>query len=154
MNNIKKAARSWAVFGATFLLLAAASTPAYAFDNVDIESLISALPPGWSAAVTAIFIVLYAVAQLRALMPPALTGKIPSVIMAVLDFVAANWRHARNADAVKKVATDAAQANGPSDQQYRTMVETAKNNGELRNGSRIESAGDHPGADRPGSKNA
>ena len=153
MNNLKKIARSWAVMSTVFLVLVAASQPAYAFENIDIESLINTLPAGWSAAVTGVFVVLYAVAQLRALMPPSLTSRIPWVVMKVLDFVAANWRHARNADDVKKVSTDAAQAKGPSDAEFRTVVETAKNNGELRGGSRIESAGDHPGDDRPGSKN-
>lgn len=153
MNNLKKIARSWAVMSAVFLVLVAASQPAYALENIDIEQLINTLPAGWSAAVTGVFVVLYAVAQLRALMPPSLTSRIPWVVMKVLDFVAANWRHARNADAVKKTVIDAAQARGPSDDEFRTVVETAKNKGELRGGSRIESAGDYPGDDRPGSKN-
>ena len=94
---------------------------------------------------------LYAVAQLRAVLPPSVTNKIPTVVMKILDFVAANYAHARNADAVSKAAKEAAKAEGPSDDEYRVMVETAKNKGELR-GSRIESAGDYPGDDRPGSK--
>lgn len=154
MNSLKKIARSWALMSATFLLLVTASSPAFAFDNLDIDALIKALPEGWTSGVTAVFIVLYAVAQLRAVMPPALTNKIPVLVIKVLDFVAANWRHARNAEAVTKVAESATRANGPSDKEYRTMVETAKNKGELRSGSRIESAGDHPGNDRPGSKSA
>lgn len=154
MNSLKKAARAWAVMSAAFLLLAAATRPAFALDGMDIDTLISALPAGWANGITGVFVVLYAVAQLRALMPPALTSRIPLVVMKMLDFVAANWRHARNADALKKEAASAAQANGRSDADYRTMVETAKNKGELRSGSRIESAGDNPGAVRPGSKSA
>lgn len=73
------------------------------------------------------------------------------MVMKILDLVAANYAHARNADAISKVARDAGKAKGPSDVDYRVMVETAKNNGELR-GSRIESAGDYHGDDRPGSK--
>lgn len=154
MNSLKKVARAWAVMSAVFLVLVVASRPAYALDSLDIDALINVLPAGWASGVTGIFVVLYAVAQLRALMPPALTSRIPGVVMKVLDFVAANWRHARNADALKKEAASAAQALGRSDADYRTMVETAKNNGEMRSGSRIESAGDNPGAVRPGSKSA
>ena len=128
-----------------------ATQPALASDSLDLDSIINALPAGWGSVVAGVFIVLYAVAQLRAVLPPSVTNKIPTVIMKILDFVAANYAHARNADAVSKAAKEAAKAEGPSDDEYRVMVETAKNKGELR-GSRIESAGDYPGDDRPGSK--
>ncbi|WP_181960714.1 hypothetical protein, partial [Klebsiella pneumoniae] len=113
---------------------------------MDLDSILRALPAGWASGVTAVFIVLYAVAQLRAVLPPSVTKRIPTVVMKILDLVAANYAHARNADAISKVARDAGKAKGPSDVDYRVMVETAKNNGELR-GSRIESAGDYPGDD-------
>lgn len=153
MKSLKKMARAWVVMNAVFLLLVAATQPAFAFDGSEIDSLIDLLPPGWASSAAAVCAVLYALAQLRALLPPAVTDRIPAVIMKLLDFVAANWRHARNAD-IKKAAIDAARANSQSDAQYRTVVETAKANGELRSGSRIESAGDNPGVNRPGSKSA
>lgn len=153
MNTMKKIARAWALMSATFALLAIATRPAWASASLDIDSIIGALPAGWASSATGVFIVLYAVAQLRAVMPPAITSRIPLVLMKVLDFVAANYGHARNADAISKAAKDAAQGTGPTDVDYRVMVETAKNKGEMR-GSRIESAGDRPGDDRPGSKSA
>lgn len=48
------------------------------------------------------------------------------MVMKILDLVAANYAHARNADAISKVARDAGKAKGPSDVDYRVMVETAK----------------------------
>ncbi|MDP0971037.1 hypothetical protein Q6294_29265, partial [Klebsiella pneumoniae] len=65
------------------------------------------------------------------------------VVMKILDLVAADYAHSRNADAISKVARDAWKAKGPSDVDYRVMVETAKNNGEL-SGSLIESGCDYP----------
>ena len=151
MKSLKRMAKAWLLMNATFALLVMATQPALASDSLDLDSIINALPAGWVSGVTGVFIVLYAVAQLRAVLPPAVTNKIPTVIMKILDFVAANYAHARNADALSKGVREAAKAKGPSDEEYRVMVETAKNNGELR-GSRIESAGDYPGDDRPGSK--
>ena len=151
MNSLKRMAKAWLLMNATFALLVMVTRPALASDGLNLDSIIDALPPGWASGVTGVFIVLYAVAQLRAVRPPAVTNKIPSVIMKVLDFVSANYAHARNADAISKAARDAGKGNGLSDDKYRVIVETAKNNGELR-GSRIESAGDYPGDDRPGSK--
>lgn len=151
MNSLKRMAKAWLLMNAAFVLLVMATRPALAGDGLDLDSILNILPPGWASGVTGVFIVLYALAQLRAVLPPAVTNKIPAVIMKVLDFVAANYAHARNADAISKAARDAGKGNGLTDSQYRVMVETAKNNGELR-GSRIESAGDYPGDDRPGSK--
>ncbi|MDN4360208.1 hypothetical protein OA801_21565 [Citrobacter portucalensis] len=151
MKSLKRMAKAWLLMNVTFALLVMATQPALASDNLDLHSIINALPAGWGSVVAGVFIVLYAVAQLRAVLPPSVTNKIPTVVMKILDFVAANYAHARNADAVSKVAKEAAKAEGPSDDEYRVMVETAKNKGELR-GSRIESAGDYPGDDRPGSK--
>ncbi|MFH2431902.1 hypothetical protein [Citrobacter freundii] len=151
MKNLKRMAKAWLLMNVTFALLVMATQPALASDNLDLDSIINALPAGWGSIVAGVFIVLYAVAQLRAVLPPSVTNKIPTVVMKILDFVAANYAHARNADAVSKAAKEAAKAEGPSDDEYRVMVETAKNKGELR-GSRIESAGDYPGDDRPGSK--
>lgn len=155
MNSLKRMAKAWLLMNGAFALLVMATQPAMANESqslgLDLDSILSALPAGWASGVTAVFIVLYAVAQLRAVLPPSVTKRIPTVVMKILDLVAANYAHARNADAISKVARDAGKANGPSDVDYRVMVETAKNNGELR-GSRIESAGDYPGDDRPGSK--
>ncbi|ELM6926420.1 hypothetical protein RYH56_004564 [Citrobacter freundii] len=151
MKSLKRMAKAWLLMNVTFALLVMATQPALASDSLDLDSIINALPAGWGSVVAGVFIVLYAVAQLRAVLPPSVTNKIPTVIMKILDFVAANYAHARNADAVSKAAKEAAKAEGPSDDEYRVMVETAKNKGELR-GSRIESAGDYPGDDRPGSK--
>ncbi|EFU5438356.1 TPA: hypothetical protein ACGR4J_004894 [Citrobacter braakii] len=151
MKSLKRMAKAWLLMNVTFALLVMATQPALASDNLDLDSIINALPAGWGSVVAGVFIVLYAVAQLRAVLPPSVTNKIPTVVMKILDFVAANYAHARNADAVSKAAKEAAKAEGPSDDEYRVMVETAKNKGELR-GSRIESAGDYPGDDRPGSK--
>ncbi|EHM6138914.1 hypothetical protein KGS01_004690 [Salmonella enterica] len=151
MKSLKRMAKAWLLMNVTFALLVMATQPALASDSLDLDSIINALPAGWGSVVAGVFIVLYAVAQLRAVLPPSVTSKIPTVIMKILDFVAANYAHARNADAVSKAAKEAAKAEGPSDDEYRVMVETAKNKGELR-GSRIESAGDYPGDDRPGSK--
>lgn len=151
MNGLKRMAKAWLLMNVTFALLVMATQPALASDNLDLDSIINALPAGWGSVVAGVFIVLYAVAQLRAVLPPSVTNKIPTVVMKILDFVAANYAHARNADVVSKAAKEAAKAEGPSDDEYRVMVETAKNKGELR-GSRIESAGDYPGDDRPGSK--
>lgn len=151
MKNLKRMARAWLLMNAAFALLVIATRPAMASDGFDLESIIGLLPPGWASGVTGVFIVLYAVAQLRAVLPPAVTRRIPAIIMKVLDFVSANYAHARNADAVTQAARDAAKGVGPSDDDYRVMVETAKNKGELR-GNRIESAGDYPGDDRPGNK--
>ncbi|AOO60016.1 hypothetical protein AN237_26035 (plasmid) [Raoultella ornithinolytica] len=151
MNSLKRMAKAWLLMNTAFVLLVMATRPALAGDGLDLDSILNILPPGWASGVTGVFIVLYALAQLRAVLPPAVTKKIPAVIMTVLDFVAANYAHARNADAISKAARDAGKGNGLTDSQYRVMVETAKNNGELR-GSRIESAGDYPGDDRPGSK--
>ncbi|MCU6185685.1 MULTISPECIES: hypothetical protein [Citrobacter freundii complex] len=151
MKSLKRMAKAWLLMNVTFALLVMATQPALASDNLDLDSIINALPTGWGSVVAGVFIVLYAVAQLRAVLPPSVTNKIPTVVMKILDFVAANYAHARNADAVSKAAKEAAKAEGPSDDEYRVMVETAKNKGELR-GSRIESAGDYPGDDRPGSK--
>lgn len=151
MKSLKRMAKAWLLMNVTFALLVMATQPALASDNLDLDSIINALPAGWGSIVAGVFIVLYAVAQLRAVLPPSVTNKIPTVVMKILDFVAANYAHARNADAVSKAAKEAAKAEGPSDDEYRVMVETAKNKGELR-GSRIESAGDYPGDDRPGSK--
>ncbi|HCT9390121.1 MULTISPECIES: hypothetical protein [Enterobacteriaceae] len=152
MNSLKRIAKAWLLMNVTFGLLIFATQPALASDDYDLDSLIHLLPPGWASGVTGVFIVLYAVAQLRAVLPPSVTGRIPVVIMKILDFVAANYAHARNADAASKVAQEAARANGPSDDEFRVMVETAKNKGELR-GSRIESAGTDTGDDGSGSKN-
>ncbi|HDZ1816690.1 TPA: hypothetical protein RRY94_003491 [Vibrio cholerae] len=151
MNSLKRMAKAWLLMNGAFVLLVLATQPAMANEGLDLDSILSSLPPGWAGGVTGVFIVLYAVAQLRAVLPPALTNKIPTVIMKILDFVAANYAHARNADAISKVAREAGKAEGPSDDNFRVMVETAKNKGELR-GSRIESAGDYPGDDRPDSK--
>lgn len=151
MKSLKRMAKAWLLMNVTFALLVMATQPALASDSLDLDSIINAMPAGWGSVVAGVFIVLYAVAQLRAVLPPSVTSKIPTVIMKILDFVAANYAHARNADAVSKAAKEAAKAEGPSDDEYRVMVETAKNKGELR-GSRIESAGDYPGDDRPGSK--
>ncbi|EBX0279824.1 hypothetical protein ZM01_003902 [Salmonella enterica subsp. enterica serovar Oranienburg] len=151
MKSLKRMAKAWLLMNVTFALLVMATQPALASDSLDFDSIINALPAGWGSVVAGVFIVLYAVAQLRAVLPPSVTNKIPTVVMKILDFVAANYAHARNADAVSKAAKEAAKAEGPSDDEYRVMVETAKNKGELR-GSRIESAGDYPGDDRPGSK--
>lgn len=151
MKSLKRMAKAWLLMNVIFALLVMATQPALASDNLDLDSIINALPAGWGSVVVGVFIVLYAVAQLRAVLPPSVTNKIPTVVMKILDFVAANYAHARNADAVSKAAKEAAKAEGPSDDEYRVMVETAKNKGELR-GSRIESAGDYPGDDRPGSK--
>lgn len=151
MKSLKRMAKAWLLMNVTFALLVMATQPALASDNLDLDSIINALPAGWGSVVAGVFIVLYAVAQLRAVLPPSVTNKIPTVVMKILDFVAANYAHASNADAVSKAAKEAAKAEGPSDDEYRVMVETAKNKGELR-GSRIESAGDYPGDDRPGSK--
>ena len=151
MKSLKRMAKAWLLMNVTFALLVMATQPALASDSLDLDSIINALPAGWGSVVAGVFIVLYAVAQLRAVLPPSVTNKIPTVVMKILDFVAANYAHARNADAVSKAAKEAAKAEGPSDDEYRVMVETAKNKGELR-GSRIESAGDYPGDDRPGSK--
>lgn len=151
MKSLKRMAKAWLLMNVTFALLVMATQPALASDSLDLDSIINAMPAGWGSVVAGVFIVLYAVAQLRAVLPPSVTSKIPTVIMKILDFVAANYAHARNADAVSKAAKEAAKAEGPSDDEYRVMVETAKNKGELR-GSRIESAGDYPGDDRPGGK--
>ncbi|AXZ45980.1 hypothetical protein AM363_02865 (plasmid) [Citrobacter freundii] len=151
MKSLKRMVKAWLLMNVTFALLVMATQPALASDSLDLDSIINALPAGWGSVVAGVFIVLYAVAQLRAVLPPSVTNKIPTVVMKILDFVAANYAHARNADAVSKAAKEAAKAEGPSDDEYRVMVETAKNKGELR-GSRIESAGDYPGDDRPGSK--
>ena len=155
MNSLKRMAKAWLLMNGAFVLLVMATQPAMANESqglgLDLDSILRALPAGWASGVTAVFIVLYAVAQLRAVLPPSVTKRIPTVVMKILDLVAANYAHARNADAISKVARDAGKAKGPSDVDYRVMVETAKNNGELR-GSRIESAGDYPGDDRPGSK--
>jgi hypothetical protein len=47
-----------------------ATQPAMANESqnlgLDLDSILSALPAGWASGVTAVFIVLYAVAQLRA----------------------------------------------------------------------------------------
>ncbi|HAE4738814.1 TPA_asm: hypothetical protein GND48_004034 [Salmonella enterica subsp. houtenae serovar 41:z4,z23:-] len=151
MNSLKRMAKAWLLMNTVFAVLIIATQPALASDEFSVDSIIKALPAGWASVVTGVFIVLYAVAQLRAVLPPSVTNKIPAVIMKVLDFVAANYAHARNADAINKAAHDAGKENGLSDDEYRVMVETAKNKGELR-GSRIESAGDYSGDDRPGSK--
>ena len=147
MNKIKRIAKSWALMNAVFIVLVCATRPAAAADGLDLDSFINALPAGWASGVTAVFIVLYAVAQLRALLPPSVTSKIPTVIMKLLDFVAANYAHARNAPPETDAKTIQA-----SNAEYRSIVETAKNNGELRSGNRIESAGTNPGVNRPGSK--
>lgn len=152
MNKLKSIPRAWVLMNGVFFLLLMVTRPVFAADSIDIDSLISSLPAGWAGGVTAVFIVLYAIAQLRAVLPPSVTDKIPSVVMMVLDFVAANYKHARNASVAKQV-TDTAKAAGATDDEYRVAVETAKNRGELR-GSRIESAGDYPGNDHPGSKDA
>lgn len=151
MNGLKRITRGWVLMNGVFFLLLTVMRPAFAADSVDIDSLISSLPAGWASGVTVVFIVLYAVAQLRAVLPPAVTDRIPGIVMVVLDFVAANYKHARNASVVSKAA-EMSKA-GVTDDGYRVAVETAKNLGELR-GNRIESAGDNPGADHPGSKDA
>ncbi|WP_308324433.1 hypothetical protein, partial [Klebsiella pneumoniae] len=106
-----------------FVLLVMATQPAMANESqslgFDLDSILSALPAGWASGVTAVFIVLYAVAQLRAVLPPSVTKRIPTVVMKILDLVAANYAHARNADAISKVARDAGKAKGPSDVDYR-----------------------------------
>lgn len=153
MNSLKRMARAWILMNAAFALLVIATRPAMASDGFDLDSVIGLLPPGWASGVTGVFIVLYAVAQLRAVLPPAVTRRIPAVIMKMLDYVSANYAHARNADAVTQAARNAAKNDVPSDDDYRVMVETAKNKGELR-GNRIESAGDYPGDDRPGRQNS
>lgn len=151
MNGLKRITRGWVLMNGVFFLLLTVMRPAFAADSVDIDSLISSLPAGWASGVTVVFIVLYAVAQLRAVLPPAVTDRIPGIIMVVLDFVAANYKHARNASVASKAA-EMSKA-GVTDDGYRVAVETAKNLGELR-GNRIESAGDDPGTDHPGSKDA
>lgn len=150
MNKLKGIARSWVVMNGVFFLLLSVANSAFAADSVDINSLINGLPAGWISGVTGIFIVLYAIAQLRAVLPPSVTDKIPRVIMLVLDFVAANYKHARNAETKPPVSKDE-KSPGETDAEYRTAVETAKNQGELR-GSRIESAGTSSGNNNPGSK--
>lgn len=152
MNGLKRITRGWVLMNGVFFLLLTVMRPAFAADSVDIDSLISSLPAGWASGVTVVFIVLYAVAQLRAVLPPAVTDRIPGIVMLVLDFVAANYKHARNASVASK-AMESGKVAGRTDAEYRVVVETAKNQGELR-GNRIESAGDNPGADHPGSKDA
>lgn len=149
MNGLKRITRAWVLMNGVFFLLLTVTRPAFAADSVDIDSLLSILPAGWASGVTGVFIVLYAVAQLRAVLPPAVTDRIPGIVMVVLDFVAANYKHARNASVVSKAA-EMSKA-GATDDGYRVAIETAKNQGELR-GNRIESAGDAPGAAHPGSK--
>ncbi|MCP5592198.1 hypothetical protein NL301_27635, partial [Klebsiella pneumoniae] len=80
-----------------FVLLVMATQPAMANESqslgLDLDSILSALPAGWASGVTAVFIVLYAVAQLRAVLPPSVTKRIPTVVMKILDLVAANYAH-------------------------------------------------------------
>ncbi|QLW43867.1 hypothetical protein [Citrobacter sp. RHBSTW-00524] len=110
MKSLKRMAKAWLLMNVTFALLVMATQPALASDSLDLDSIINALPAGWGSVVAGVFIVLYAVAQLRAVLPPSVTSKIPTVIMKILDFVAANYAHARNADAVSKAAKEAAKA--------------------------------------------
>ncbi|EHG3868838.1 hypothetical protein J1K84_004623, partial [Salmonella enterica subsp. enterica serovar 4,[5],12:b:-] len=104
MNSLKRMAKAWLLMNTVFAVLIIATQPALASDEFSVDSIIKALPAGWASVVTGVFIVLYAVAQLRAVLPPSVTNKIPAVIMKVLDFVAANYAHARNADAINKAA--------------------------------------------------
>lgn len=150
MSKLKGMARAWVVMNGVFLLLLTMASPAFAADSIDLNSLISSLPAGWISGVTGVFIVLYAIAQLRAVLPPSVTDKIPRVVMLVLDFVAANYKHARNAE-TKPSPGKVGKVSGATDDEYRSAVETAKNQGELR-GSRIESAGTSSGNNNSGSK--
>lgn len=143
MNSFKSIAKSWLVLNAVFLLLIAATRPALADANFDISDIAASLPHGWAEGVTALLAVLYGIAQVRAVLPPSLTSRVPMVIMKALDFISANYRHASNQTGAESKKWD----RGPiADGKYQVARETAKNKGEMR-GSSIESAGDHLGDD-------
>ncbi len=146
--GIKAIIRGLLLFSAVFLLLVVATRPALA--ETGLQDVMNSLPPGWGAWITGCGIVLYAIAQLRAVMPPALTSRIPGLIMKLLDYVAANYKHARNAEQPKGGDATSIQP-GQINTDYRVLVETAKREGKLR-GSSIENAGDQSGVDRAGSK--
>lgn len=73
MNSLKRMAKAWLLMNGAFVLLVMATQPAMANESqnlgLDLDSILSALPAGWASGVTAVFIVLYAVAQLRAVLP-------------------------------------------------------------------------------------
>ncbi|WP_276851018.1 hypothetical protein [Enterobacter oligotrophicus] len=149
--GIKAIIRGLLLFSAVFLLLVVATRPALA--ETGLQDVMNSLPDGWGAWITGCGIVLYAIAQLRAVMPPSLTSRIPGIIMKLLDYVAANYKHARNAELPRGGDVRASIQPGQVNTDYRVLVETAKREGKLR-GSSIENAGDYSGADRAGSKGA
>lgn len=146
--------KAWVVLVSVFGLLVVAMDPARADVGTDLTDIISTLPPGmvtWLGVITG---VLYLIAQMRAVLPPSVTNRIPPVLMKLLDLVAANYKHASNGF-TKPESVVENWDHGPTekDGKYRAVVETAKNEGKLR-GSSIENSGDSPGADNPGRKNA
>lgn len=141
MNSFKHMLKSWTLINAVFLLLVVTTQPALADSSFDITDLTASLPSGWAEGVTAVIALLYVIAQIRAVLPPSVTNRIPSVVMIALDFIAANYRHTRNVASPAKPEPVAA---APDNDDYRVTHETAKNKGELR-GNSIESAGANPG---------
>ncbi|KON62619.1 hypothetical protein KOEU_38920 [Komagataeibacter europaeus] len=144
--------KGWLTLVSVFGLLVVVMDPARADMSTDLTDVISSLPPGFVAWLGVITGVLYALAQLRAVLPPSVTARIPSILMRLLDLVAANYKHARNV-APAKVADSVDWDRGPSNDEYRQIVETAKSEGKVR-GSRIENSGDSPGVDNSGRKGA
>ncbi|WP_262242029.1 hypothetical protein [Serratia liquefaciens] len=144
--------KGWLTLVSVFGLLVVVMDPARADMSTDLTDVIGALPPGFAAWLGVITGVLYALAQLRAVLPPSITARIPSILMRLLDLVAANYKHARNV-APAPVADSDEWDRGPNNDKYRQVVETAKSEGKIR-GSRIENSGDSLGADNPRRKDA
>ncbi|NSL16630.1 hypothetical protein HTE05_23805 [Serratia marcescens] len=144
--------KGWLTLVSVFGLLVVVMDPARAEVSTDLADVISALPPGFAAWLGVITGVLYALAQLRAVLPPRITDRIPTILMKLLDLVAANYKHARNVPSAPAGDRDDWDR-GPSDDKFREIVETAKAEGKIR-GSRIENSRDSPGIDNPGRKGA
>lgn len=146
--------KAWMVLVSVFGLLVVVMTPAQAQAAGDLSVIIDALPAGFAVWIGVITTVLYAFAQLRAFLPPSVTSRIPTLLMKLLDIVAANYKHAQNTPSPASNEPVERRDHGPNvDAKYRQTVETAKSQGKLR-GSSIENSSDSAGANPAGSKEA
>ncbi|MBA5234769.1 hypothetical protein H2Y56_22060 [Pectobacterium aroidearum] len=145
--------KAWLVLVSVFGLLVVVMTPAQAQAAGDLSVIIDALPPGFAVWIGVITTVLYALAQLRAFLPPSVTNRIPTLLMKLLDIVAANYKHAQNTPSASNEPVERRDRGPNDDAKYRQAVETAKTQGKVR-GSSIENSSDTAGVNPAGSKEA